>query len=125
MVLGDFEESLVNSNFIMTCGPAYTVVWLPWVTFFTHWTADSSIGRPSIMADNMRHSPSNSVGGALSETAGAALLDLRVFVFAATGASPRVSVSNANPSPRFEAKRDGRTVPRVARQIFHVSPPSL
>src|SRR5436309_13295340 len=107
MVLGDFEESLVNSNFIMTCGPAYTVVWLPWVTLLTHWPADSSIGCASIVADNMRHSPSNSVGGALPETAGAALVALRVFVFAATGASPRVSFSSANPPPRFEGKAHG------------------
>jgi len=46
------------------------------------------------------------------------------FAFLATGESPRVSVSQANPLPGVEAKLDGHPAPRVARQIFHVSPSS-
>ena len=44
MVWGDFEESNVNSNFIITCGPAITEVKFPSVTRFTHWTTECSIG---------------------------------------------------------------------------------
>src|SRR5881296_977118 len=103
MVLGDFEESLVNSIFIITCGQANTVVWLPSVTLLTHLTTDCSIGWPSMMPEIMRHSPSNSVAGALLRVTCAVtcavFLDARVFAFAVAGASPRVSVSNAKPLP--------------------------
>src|SRR2546425_13329750 len=124
MVLGDFEESLVNSICIINCGPANTVVWLPLVTLLTHWTADFSMGWPSMTPEIMLHSPSNSVAGALAEVAGAAFLDARGFAFAVAGASPRVSVSKAKPLPGVVAKLDGRTVPRVARQSFQLSPSS-
>src|SRR6185295_8537644 len=113
MVFGDVEESLVNSIFIITCGPANTVVWLPWVTRLTHLTTDFSIGWPSMMPEIMRHSPSNSVAGALPGVGGAAFLDARGVAFAVTGASPRVSVSSAKPLPGVVANWDGRTAPRV------------
>src|SRR5713226_5083063 len=108
MVCGDFEESLVNSTFIITCGPAYTTVWLPWVTLLTHLTRDFSIGWPSMTPEIMRHSPSNSVAGALLGVGDATFLDARAFAFAGPRASPRVSVSSAKPLPGVEAKLDGR-----------------
>src|SRR6266481_5777977 len=125
MAFGDCEASLENSTFSITCGPAYTVVWLPSVTLLTHLTMDSSIACPSITPETRRHSPANSVSGALADFAGTAFLDARVLVFAGAGVTPRVNVSSAKPLPAGAAKRDGRTAPRVARQSFKVSPSSL
>src|SRR5437868_14540485 len=122
MVFGAFEESCVNSTFNITCGPATTVVTLPCVTRLTHFNSDSSTGTPFITPETMLHSPSNSVAGALLGLGGADFLD--EVAWALRVVSPRVRVSNANPLPALEAKREGRTVPRVAMQSFQVSPSS-
>src|SRR5260370_11874996 len=97
MAFGDLEESIVNSTFIITCGPARTVVRLPLVTRFTHLTRDWSIGFPSMTPETMGHSPSNSVPGDSDLAAG--FLEARNFLAATAGSPLRTRVSIAHPLP--------------------------
>src|SRR3954463_1158660 len=100
----------------MVCGPAVTVVTFPAVTRFTHFTADCSIACPCITADTICHSPSNSV---VMETDGFdSWLTGGSWSVCANASPPRFSVSKTNPLPAGAANEDGRTFPRVARQIF-------